>query len=103
MKTIAKAYLCSRKRSMQEALYHILPELNLRRIFPAVCLVNTNSPEERIQVLLSEKELRELPGNNPNIFNKSSIDCYMEKPSATFCNGKYSILDDFCYAEFLTY
>ena len=23
---------------------------------------------------------------------------YVEKPSATFCNGKYSILDDFCYA-----
>ena len=26
---------------------------------------------------------------------------YVEKPSATFCNGKYSILDDFCYAKFL--
>ena len=27
----------------------------------------------------------------------------MERPSATFCNEKYSILDDFCYAECLTY
>ena len=25
----------------------------------------------------------------------------MERPSATFCNGKYSVLNDFCYAEFL--
>ena len=27
----------------------------------------------------------------------------MERPRATFCNGKYSILDVFCYAEFLAY
>ena len=27
----------------------------------------------------------------------------MERPSATFWNGKYSILDDFSYAEFLAY
>ena len=103
MKTIVKAYLSNRKCSVQEAVYHILPELKLRRILPAVHFINTNSPEERIQVLLSEKELSELPGNNSTIFKKSSIDCYMEKPSATFYNGKYNKLDYFCYAEFLTY
>ena len=27
----------------------------------------------------------------------------MERSNVTFCNGKYSILDDFCYAEFLAY
>ena len=27
----------------------------------------------------------------------------MERPSGTFCNGKYSILDGFCYAEVLSY
>ena len=27
----------------------------------------------------------------------------MERPSATFCSGKYSALNDFCSAEFLTY
>ena len=31
---------------------------------------------------------------------KSNIDRYMERPNAAFCNGKYSTLDDFCYAEF---
>ena len=34
---------------------------------------------------------------------KSNIDRYMERPNATSCNGKYSILDDFCYAEFWAY
>ena len=47
LKTIAKAYLSSRECSVQEAVYHIQQELKLRRIFPAVCFVNTNLPEER--------------------------------------------------------
>ena len=78
MKTIAKAYLSNRECSVQEAVYHILPELKLRRIFPAVYFVNTNPPEERVQALLSEKELSELPDNSPNLFKKSNINCYME-------------------------
>ena len=56
MKKIAKAYLNSRECSVQEAVYHILPELKLRRIFPTVCFVNRHLPEERVQVLLSEKK-----------------------------------------------
>ena len=102
-KAITKAYLSNRECSIQEAIYHILSELKLRRIFPAVYFVNTNPREERIQVLLSEKELSELPYNSPNIFKKSNIDRYMERPNATFCNGKYSILANFCYAELLAY
>ena len=59
-------------------------------------LVNTNHPEKRVEVLLSEKELNELPDDSPNIFKKSNIDRYVERPSATFCNGKYSALNGFC-------
>ena len=103
MKTSAKAYLSSRECSVQEEVYHILSELKLRRIFPAVYFVNTNLPEERVQVLVSEKELSELSDDNPNIFKKSNIDRYVERPSATFCSGKCSALNDFCYAEFLAY
>ena len=54
MKTIFKAYLINQKCSVQEAVYNILPELKLRRIFQAVYFVNTNLPEQRVQVLLSE-------------------------------------------------
>ena len=77
--------------------------MKLRRIFPAVYFVNTNPPEGRVQVLNSGKELSKLPDNNPNIFKKSNIDRYMGRPNTTFCNGKYSILDDFCYTEFLAH
>ena len=104
LKTIAKTYLSNKECSVQEAVYHILPELKSKRIFPAVYFVSTNPPEEeRVRVLLSEKELTELPGNSPKIFKKSNIDRYMERTSATFCNKECSILDDFCYKEFLAY
>ena len=70
-------------------VYHILPELRLRRIFLAVYFVDTNPPEERVKILLCGKELNELPVYSQNIFKKSYIDRYMERPSATFRNGKY--------------
>ena len=103
LKTIAKTYLSNKECSVQEAVYHILPDLNPSRIFPAVYFVSTNPSEERVQVLLSEKELSELPDNSLKIFKKSNIDRYMERTSATFCNKECSILDDFCYKEFLAY
>ena len=68
-----------------------------------MCFVNTNLPEERVKVLLSEKELSKLPDDSSNIFKKSNIDRYIERPNATFCHGKCSDLNDFCYAEFLAY
>ena len=46
MRTISKAYLNSRECPVQEAVCHILPELKLKRIFPAVYFVNTSLPEE---------------------------------------------------------
>ena len=86
MEKIAKVYLSNKECSVQEAVYHILPELKLRKIFPAVCFVNTNLSEERVQVLFPEKELIEPPHNSPNISKKSNVDCYMERPNAAFCN-----------------
>ena len=52
---MAKAYLSNRECYVEEPVYHILPDLRLRRIFPAVYFVDTNPPEERVQVLLSEE------------------------------------------------
>ena len=48
----------------------MLPELKLKKTFPAVCFVNINLPEERVQVLLSEKELTKLPDDSLHILMK---------------------------------
>ena len=70
MEIIAKAYLYNQDYSSQEAVDHILTELKLLRIIPAVYFVNANLSEEKFQVLLSKKELSELLDNCSNIFKK---------------------------------
>ena len=44
MKPIALAYSIKREYILQEAVYHIMPELWLRIKFPAVVFANTNIP-----------------------------------------------------------
>ena len=61
----------------------------------AVYFVNTNPSEERVQVLLSRKELGKLPDDSPDI-KKSNTDRFIERPTATFCNAKIQ-----CFRQFL--
>ena len=65
--------------TVQEAVYHILSQLKLRKVVLDVYFVHTNPSEERVQVLLSEKELSVLPDDSPNVFKKQNID-YLERP-----------------------
>ena len=83
MKAIAKAYLSNHEWSFQQAVYHILTELKLRRIFRAAYFVNTNLPEERLQeeILLPEEKLCELRNDSKSIFKRSNIGRYTERPS----------------------
>ena len=55
LKNILKAYTSNRECSVQDAVFHILPELYLRRVFPGVQSVNTNLPEERSKILQTEE------------------------------------------------
>ena len=103
MHSIAQVYSSKRECSLQEAVYHIMPELWLRKIFPAVVFANTNLPENRYRVCLSEAELKELPEDSSDIFKKNMLDRYMNRPDVSFASGKYAIVDEMCFAEFLRY
>ena len=64
----------------------------------AVYFVNTNPSEERVQVLLSRKEL----GNYRTIaqISKNQIQIALSKDQQQHsAMQKYSVLDSFCYAE----
>lgn len=103
MKTIAKAYMTKRECSTQEAVYHIMPELWLRKTYPDVVFVNTNLPEKRFRVCCNEEELRELPEDSPNIYKCNMLDRYVIRPNTNFLKGKYAAIDSMCYAEFCAY
>ena len=102
MKTIVMACTSKRGCSVQEVLYHILPELHLRRVFPAVYFVNTNMLEDRSRILLSEEEIQKLPDDSKDIFERNN-DRYINRSNRSFCGGKYSELDSFCFSEFASH
>ena len=103
MKSVARAYATKRECSIQEAVYLLMPELWLRKTFPGVTFANSNLPEHRFRICRSKEEIDELPEDSCDIFKRNMIDRYMDRPNKTFLGGKYSILDSFCYAEFLAH
>ena len=103
VKNILKAYTSNKECSVQEAVYNIFPELHLRRFFPEVQFVNTILPEERSKILQTEGQLSSLPEDRNDFFKRNNIDLYLARSSVLFCDGKHSILDSFCFAEFTAY
>ena len=102
MKNILQAYTSKQECSVQEAVYHVLPELHFRRVFPSVYFVNTNLPEEHSKILRTEEELKNLPDNSTTIFKRNTLDRYMDRPDHSFSQGRYRMLNSFCFAEFVS-
>ena len=61
MKAIARAYDTKRECSVQEAVYLVMPELWLHKIFPAVIFLNSNTPEKHYKIFKKKNEIDELP------------------------------------------
>ena len=47
-----------------------MPELWLRKTFPAVVFANTNIPENCFRACLDEREIKDFPENSTDIFKK---------------------------------
>ena len=103
MKSVAHSYVNKRECSIQECVYHILAGQWLRKTFPGVIFANSNVPEKRYRICRDEKDISELPEDSTDIFKRNMIDRYIDRPNLSFGDGKYSIVDSFCFAEFLRY
>ena len=101
MKSISKAYRTQREMSIQEAVSIVLPDIWLRKTMPGVTFANSNLPENRYRIFKSVEELSNMDENETNVFKKNMLDRYMDRPNRTFKNGRYAVLDSFCYAQFL--
>ena len=100
MNSIAKVYNSNRECSVQEAVYLIMPELWLRKCYPAIQFVNTNLPDQRYKMFKSPEEIEELPDDSDDLFKRNMLDRYIDRPNATFKGGKFKKFDDMCYATF---
>ena len=96
VKKIAYSFISSSQLSAQEAAYNVLPELWLRKCSPRISFINTNLPNSRIRMIKSEEELELLPDSSTDIFKKSIIDKYMDRPTCQ----KFASLKTVCLAQF---
>ena len=58
-------------------------------------------PEVRYRVCCSDEELQEICEDSADIFKHNMLDRHMDRSDLTYEGSKYSILDGFCYEEFL--
>ena len=94
MKSVAHAYSSKTECSLQEAVYHIMPELWPRKVFPAVVNVNSNLLEKRVKRILNKNELRLLPEDSTDICKSNMVSRYIIRPQDT-------VLNQLCYASFV--
>ena len=103
MKAIVRAYATKRKCSFQEAVYLVMPELWLRKIFPKVIFLNSNLPDKQYRLFKKKNETDVLPDDNNDLFQRNMLVRYLDRPSKSFKNGAYKVIGQLCYAEFLSY
>ena len=85
--------------TIQECGYQVLSGQWLRKTFPGVIFANSNISEKRYRICREEKDVSQLPQDSRDIFKKNMIDRYIDRRNLSFCGGKYSVLDSFCFAK----
>ena len=94
MKSAAHAYSSKRECSLQETVYQVMPELWLKKVFPGVLYANSNIPEKRVKMMLSKKEISQLPKDCTDTYKRNMVNRYMIRL-------KDSIFEHLFYALFI--
>ena len=57
-----------------------MPELWLRKVFPEALYANSNTPEKLVRMILSKKEISDLPKGSTDIYKRNMVNRYMIRP-----------------------
>ena len=89
---MAHADASKKECSLQEAVYQIMPVLCLKEVFPGLLYVNSNIPEKLVRMMLSKKEIAELPESSTDIYKRNMMNRYMIRPhDALFEQLRYAL------------
>ena len=91
VKSVACSHASKWESSLQETVYHVMPELWQRKTFPGIVNANTNIPEKCVRIMLSKKESLEFPENSTNIYKYNIVSRYQ-------ISRYEDIVDILCYA-----
>lgn len=80
LKKIGAAFLSTREVSSQECVYRCMPELWLRKIFPAAVYVSTELPDKRVRIAKCQEELEELDDESTDVYKSNIIERYTKRP-----------------------
>ena len=69
-----------------------MPVLCLKEVFPGLLYVNSNIPEKLVRMMLSKKEIAELPEYSTEIYTRNMMNRYMIRPhDALFEQLRYAL------------
>ena len=91
VRSIGNVFLSHVEVGAQEAVYLIL-QMPLRRSSRQVVFVNTNSEENRISLIKSEADLKELPKDSTDVECDNQIKRYQRRPKA---------MEHYCLADYI--
>ena len=78
IKKLDNHFITTRQLNVQQVLYNVLPELWLRKRLSGIFFINTNLPQNRIRMIKSKEEIKELPGDCTVIFKRNIVDRYID-------------------------
>ena len=94
LRKIGAAFLSTREVSSQECVYRCMPELWLRKIFPATVFISTDLAHKRVRVTKTKQELEDLDDESTDIFKCNIIERYSIRPTSI------PSVDNLCLAQF---
>ena len=81
MKSVAHAYVSKRECSLQEVVYQVMPKLWFKKVFPGVLYANSSISKKRVRMMLSKKEIFELPPQDSTcIYKINMVSRYLTRP-----------------------
>ena len=75
----------------------------VKKILPNSNFYQYKPSRKAFRICRTEEELSELPEDSPAVFKRNMLDRYMNRPNETYKNGKYSVVDRMCFAEFCSH
>ena len=93
-RSVVHVSVSKRECFLQEAVYQLIPELWLRKDFPGVLYTNSNIPKKRVRMMLSKKEIFELPEDNTDVYKRNMVSRYLIRPHD-------EMFEHLCYALFI--
>ena len=103
MRAIAQTYTTKRECFIQKAVCLVMLELSLRKIFSKVIFLNSNLPEKQYKIFKQKNEIDELSDVSTDLFQRNMLDRYLVRPSESFKNDAYKVIDKPFFTEFLSY